>query len=118
MMIVLRELRKNIAAAEALSGRTLPALANDLKVAALLRRYSGPVADSDQVIRKIRERNPAPEGVEGNALPVALMELRQREIDELLDGTVEVPDLPDDRRITSEELPKAMKAGAGEENRI
>lgn len=114
-----RRLRRIHAALSNLSARTLPTINSDLKVAATIRtHFQGPHEDSEQKIRKIRESNPIPDGVEGNNIPPAILEQRQREIDDLLDQTVVDFDVAKvTRRITEADLPKALKTGAAEENR-
>jgi hypothetical protein len=112
-----RRLRQMYTALSALSARTLPTITSDLKVAARLRDLRGLYEDTGAVIRKIREAHPAPDDTEGDRLPVALMEARQQQIEELLDQEVELPDWPDEKRITDADLPKALKTGAAEENR-
>jgi hypothetical protein len=113
----LRRIREIHQALTALSSRTLPSIAADLKVSARLRELRPLVEDSDALIRRIRAQTPVPDGLTGSEIPMALVEARQRDIDAMLETTVEMEPLADARRITADDLPKALKSASGEENR-
>ena len=100
------------AALLALSVRTLPTLASDLKVVALLRRYYQPL---NEVIEGARDalRKRLPDGWLSDALPPDLAQ----EWTAFLAQTQDIPEIPDSLRLTVEDLPKALKTGLGDANR-
>jgi hypothetical protein len=117
MQVTNRRLRTAVAALQALSTRTLPTIKSDLKVVARLRELAGPFEDCEKLIRKIREEHRAPDGYEGTELPVAVTEARQRDFDTLMGELVDVADVPTEKLVSEADLPRALKSGAGEENR-
>jgi hypothetical protein len=117
MQRTIRRTREIYQSLSALATRTLPSISSDLKVAARLRELRPFVEDSDAMIRKIREKTPIPDDRSANELPTAILEARQRQVDELFDQAIEVPDIPDTKRIVESDLPRALKSGTGDENR-
>src|SRR3990167_10912497 len=95
-----------------LSGRTLPTLASDLKVVALLKRYyRTPVSIIEGVRESLKKR--LPEGWTSNEFPSDLA----AEWLAFLDQTQDLPEIPDTLRLTADDLPKALKTGLGDANR-
>ena len=100
------------AALLALSVRTLPTLASDLKVVALLRRYyQTPSAAIEGARDALRKR--LPDGWLSDALPPDLA----AEWAAFLAQTQDIPEIPDNLRLTVEDLPKAIKTGLGDASR-
>jgi hypothetical protein len=68
--------------------------------------------------RDIIEQLPCPEGWEDSRLPVGLMEARIAAIEEMLDDTQDIPEIPDAELLTEEDLPKLIKGDLGDANQM
>lgn len=95
-----------------LSGRTLPTLPSDLKVVALVKRYYKTPVDVIEGVREALKKR-LPDGWTANEFPPDLT----REWQTFLDGTQEMPEIPDNLKLTKDDMPKALKTGLGEANR-
>src|SRR3990167_7139122 len=95
-----------------LSGRTLPTLASDLKVVALLKRYYRTPVDIIEGVRESLKKR-LPEGWTSNEFPADLA----AEWLVVLGQKQDIPDIPDALRLTADDMPKTLKTGLGEANR-
>ena len=97
--------RAKHAALAILSGRILPTLASDLKVAALIKGYyATPFAVTEVAREKLVKDVPA--DWKHDQLPP---DLAQRWVTEVLAETQEVPDVPARLRLSEADLPKDVK---------
>lgn len=114
-----REAREIFNALRTLGARTLPNLKADLKIAALQRtRFRPIVLDMDEAQNKLVREIPLPEDVEAQNIPPSISEARGNRFNvEVLETEVEIKEIPVSLKITSDDLPKALKTGNAEENR-
>ena len=100
-----RSIRAKHAALALLSGRILPTLASDLKVAALIKGYyATPFAVTEAGREKLVAE--VPKDWKFDQLPP---DLAQRWVTEVLAGTQEVPDVPQRLLLSEADLPKEVK---------
>ena len=100
-----RSIRAKHAALSILSGRILPTLASDLRVAGLLKGYyAKPYEVTQATMEKLAKEVPA--DWKGDQLPP---DLARRWKDEVLDTTQEVPDVPARLLLSEADLPKEVK---------
>ncbi len=105
------------AALNALSQKRLAERENEDRVTALIRRFSKAKKQIDKDHAAIIKRYPAPDGWDERDLPVAVLEARQAEYNDLMEQTQELRDIPANLYITEKDLPKLMKGEAGDSNR-
>lgn len=111
MKISNRRIRRMYQAVNAMAGRILPSRDTEKKVFTVLRKHlNAPYEITEDLIRKAREANPAPDDLDASQLPVAIMEARQREIDAILDDEQELRDVPPHLRFEEKDLPRSFKA--------
>ena len=104
-----KAIRAKHAALTILSGRTLPTLASDLKVAALLKGY---FTVPFQVTEAAREKlvKDIPDGWASDQLPRDLAIRWQAEV---MDATQDLPDVPTRLKLTEKDMPLALKSNDG-----
>lgn len=112
-----RLIRERYSALVALSRRVLPSPTAVNKVSALIAtRFQRPY-DATELSRKAAiEHNPTPEGWEGEGLPPAVAEARQKAVDALLDEDTPVGKISPRLLLTAADLPKVLKRDGGEGN--
>lgn len=98
----------------ALSVRTLPTIASDLKVAKLLRaHFLEPFQVTEDLREKILTAHPVPADWTGEQLPAAIAEARGAAMSAMLGELQELGDVPAPLLITAADLPLAMKSAEG-----
>lgn len=98
-------------AVSAMAGRILPSRDTEKKVFTVLRKHlNAPFEITEDLMRKVRENNPAPEALDASQLPLAIMETRQREIDAILDQEQEIRDVPANLLFEEKDLPRSFKS--------
>lgn len=111
-----RELRQLFNGLTLLSGRTLPTIGSDLKVARLIRLVKPAYQATEDDRALILARFPAPEG-EGVETPVAILEQREAAFrTEVLNKEAALT-IPESAFLSQADLPKALKSNKGDENR-
>ncbi len=99
-------IRAKHAALSILSGRTLPTLASDLKVAALLKGYYKTPYEVTEAAREKLVKE-IPEDWKSDQFPKALALRWQTEV---MEGEQDIPAVPDRLKLTEDDLPKALKS--------
>lgn len=114
-VITNEELRRIHGGLTRLSGRTLPDLARELKVAKLLREFfNAPFQATEDALQKLMKACPIPEDFEGTGIPRGLYEEREtRYRDEVLSKTIRIRRIPEDLFIVEDDLPKERKTLPG-----
>ncbi len=111
---IIQEIRN---ALTALSQRRLETRESTKKVVRLLREHFD---DAWKIFSDLQNgiiaEHPVPEGWESESLPVGVMEARQKEINELLEDTQDIPEIPKDLMIQDKDLPKLIKGEMGDAN--
>lgn len=118
MHLTNRDVREIHAGLIALSGRVLPTLASDLKVAKLLREhFATPYAATEIALAALVRDLPAPP--DATSLPFALSEAREARFrEEVLDTPCATEfTIPDALYIVESDLPKALSGKDGDMNR-
>lgn len=109
MEISNRDIRRIYMALAQLSGRVLPSISSDLKVAKLLREYFRvPYEVTEDLREKIVRDHPSPEDEGGT--PPSVIEARNDAFAEVLVGLQEVRDVPESLFIERDDLPKELKS--------
>lgn len=101
-----------------LGSRRLAERENENRVDALARRFMDARKEIERRHAKIISSNPTPAGWEDTDLPIAVMEARQFEYNELMEETQELRNIPENLYLTEKDLPKLMKGEAGDQNRV
>lgn len=118
MRLTNREVRSAHAALTALSGRVLPTLSVDLKVATLIRtHFHAPYAATEAALAALVRDLPAPP--DAAQLPIGISEAREERFrTEILDVECATEfDIPDNLLIAEADLPKALSGKDGDANR-
>lgn len=114
-----REIMRIHAALTALSGRRLAGPDSVKKVSTLLRLYfEQPYRIAEDVKNAIIGDHPAPEEWDGEALPVALAEVRGGLINDLMSQTQDIRAVPKRLHISIDDMPKPIKGELGDQNQF
>jgi len=112
MHLTNRQIRQIHTALAMLSARTLGSIKNELRVAKLRREYfAAPFEVTEDVRKKIIAANPVPDDADQDAsMPVSVAEARHRAIEEMLDATQEIRDVPPHLILSEADMPVTLKS--------
>lgn len=113
-----REIARIYAGLRELSGRRLDGPNPVKKVRALLARFRGPAQFIEDEKEKIIREHPAPEGWDGEKLPIAINEERAALINDLMRETQDIREIPKAWYLCGADMPKPIKGELGDQNQF
>lgn len=113
-----QSIRDKYAALSALAQRALPGTNAISRIDSLLKRFEIPYNATEKAKKKIIADHPVPETWEREGLPLPIAEVRQLEMDAMLEESQNIKKIPEHMRLTDADMPIALKRESGSDNII